>query len=117
VDQATLDRLRAELDDDRTQQIDLLAEHGADPYNDEVRGLEIDTDSFADSAQATEERAEILGQLETARQRVQLIDGALVRMDEGTYGTCADCGATIPAERLEARPLSIRCVSCAENEA
>ena len=41
-------------------------------------------------------------------------DGAaLARMDEGTYGTCAECGEEIPEARLEARPLSVTCVSCA----
>jgi DnaK suppressor protein len=114
VDQATLDQLRAELDEDRQQQLELLKDHGADPYNDEVADLGIANDSFADSAQATEERSELLGQLEIARQRVHLIDAALARMDQGTYGICIDCGQTIPAERLEARPLSVRCVRCAE---
>ncbi len=114
MDQATLDRLRAELVEDREQQIELLDEHGAEPYSDEVKGLDIDTDSFADSAQATEERSEILGALETSRHRVQAIDQALERLDEGTYGTCIECGESIPAERLEIRPLSVRCVRCAE---
>jgi RNA polymerase-binding transcription factor DksA len=114
VDQATTDRLRAELDADRTQHLDQLAEYGADPYSDDVATLDIDTDSFADSAQATEERSEILGHLETARQRVQAVDEALTRMEAGTYGSCVDCDVAIPAERLEARPLSVRCVACAE---
>jgi DnaK suppressor protein len=34
-------------------------------------------------------------------------------MDEGGYGVCVDCGTEIPEARLEARPLSIRCVACA----
>jgi DnaK suppressor protein len=114
VEQATIDRLRTELTQDRDQQLEILAEHGAEPYTDEVGDLGIDTDSFADSAQATEERAELLGQLDFARERVRAIDQALGRMDEGTYGVCATCGDTIPAERLEARPLSVRCVSCAD---
>lgn len=114
MEQVTIDQLRAELEEDREQQLDLLRHHGADPYNDEVTDLGIANDSFADSAQATEERSELLGQLEIARQRVQAIDAALARMDAGTYGTCIDCGETIPAERLEIRPLSVRCVRCAE---
>lgn len=114
MQQATLDRLRAELTEDRAQQVDILDEHGADPYSEDVGDLGIDTESFADSAQATEERSELLGQLEFARDRVRAIDHALSRMDDGTYGTCISCGQKIPAERLEARPLSVRCVSCAE---
>ena len=113
MDASDVDRLRAELTEDRDQQLRILDEHGAEPYSDEVGTLDIDTDSFADSAQATEERAELLGQLEFARDRVRAIDRALTRMDDGTYGVCDTCGAPIPAERLEARPLSVRCVDCA----
>jgi DnaK suppressor protein len=38
---------------------------------------------------------------------------ALVKLDEGTYGTCDSCGSAIPAERLDARPWSVLCVACA----
>ena len=114
MDQATLDRLRSELETDRTQQIAQLDEHGADPYSELVTDLGIEDESGADAGQATEERSELLAQLEIARRRVHAIDEALARMDAGTYGTCADCGETIPAERLEIRPLSVRCVRCAE---
>ncbi len=34
-------------------------------------------------------------------------------MDEGTYGICEDCGNDIQPERLEVRPLSVKCVDCA----
>ena len=47
-------------------------------------------------------------------QRQQVLD-ALRRLDEGTYGTCVDCGAPLPDERLEARPEAARCVSCQQN--
>ena len=30
----------------------------------------------------------------------------------GTYGICVDCGAEIPAGRLQAIPDAERCVSC-----
>lgn len=37
---------------------------------------------------------------------------ALVRIERGTYGTCADCGSPIPEARLDARPEAVRCVRC-----
>jgi RNA polymerase-binding transcription factor DksA len=37
---------------------------------------------------------------------------ALHRLDDGTYGTCADCGLPIPQRRLRARPEATRCVDC-----
>lgn len=114
MDDERLLQLRSQLLEDREGQLAFLDEHGADAYSDEVRDLQVGNDGFADSAQATEERSEILGQLEVARNRVHLIDEALSRMDAGTYGMCANCGQQIPEARLEVRPLSIRCVACAQ---
>ena len=42
-------------------------------------------------------------------QRDQVV-AALKRLDEGTYGTCIDCGKPIPDARLEVRPEAARCV-------
>jgi DnaK suppressor protein len=39
---------------------------------------------------------------------------ALVKLDDGTYGTCDSCGEPIPPQRLEARPWALRCVRCAD---
>lgn len=44
------------------------------------------------------------------------VDVALHRMDEGTYGTCVDCGKEIPIERLESKPSAIRCVEDQQKE-
>ncbi|MCA1781304.1 MAG: TraR/DksA family transcriptional regulator [Dermatophilaceae bacterium] len=35
---------------------------------------------------------------------------ALVKLDEGSYGRCDECGEDIGAARLEARPWSVRCL-------
>ena len=37
---------------------------------------------------------------------------ALVRLENGEYGICTDCGRTIPEKRLNAKPEAIRCVGC-----
>lgn len=39
-----------------------------------------------------------------------MVQRALRRIDEGTYGTCVDCGQPIPEKRLEAIPWAARCV-------
>jgi DnaK suppressor protein len=46
------------------------------------------------------------------RDTITEIDGALARIDAGTYGTCTRCGTTIPEERLELRPFAATCVAC-----
>lgn len=42
------------------------------------------------------------------------IDEALVRMNDGSYGTCQECGEPISLKRLEALPWALYCVSCQE---
>lgn len=46
----------------------------------------------------------------SAEQRAQ-VEAALARIDDGTYGTCVDCGQPIPDARLEVRPEAARCVA------
>jgi DnaK suppressor protein len=38
---------------------------------------------------------------------------ALAKLDEGSYGVCDACGATISPPRLQAMPDSVLCVTCA----
>ena len=45
---------------------------------------------------------------------LRLIASARERLRLGGYGQCVDCGAAIPAARLEVLPYSERCVSCQE---
>lgn len=113
IDQDTLHRLREDLERDREQQRTVLLEHGADPDDASVAHLQIGNDGFADSAQATEERSELLSHIEAARDRLMRLEDALTRMDAGTYGACANCGRAIPVARLEVLPLAVQCVDCA----
>jgi DnaK suppressor protein len=54
--------------------------------------------------------ASLLGQ---ARQHLAQIDAALVRLAEGRYGRCENCGQPIGAARLAARPLTTACIGYA----
>jgi DnaK suppressor protein len=51
---------------------------------------------------------------EEAKQTVHLIDTALARIKDGSYGMCAICGEKIPEKRLAALPYVTTCVGCAE---
>ena len=50
------------------------------------------------------------------RNRRQAIDEALTRLNEGTYGICAECGVEISERRLEAVPFAKLCVECQARE-
>lgn len=38
------------------------------------------------------------------------VNRALEKVEAGTFGTCDECGESIPVERLEARPFTSRCI-------
>lgn len=59
------------------------------------------------------ERQQVAGLLEAAKTRLAALDVALTRVEDGTYGTCATCGAQITPERLEAMPGTPHCIDCA----
>src|SRR5437763_1794566 len=61
--------------------------------------------------------ADILGDLDIAMvtrdiQELQEIEAALARIEDGSYGTCRDCGEPIGWPRLNAQPTAMRCIAC-----
>jgi len=43
---------------------------------------------------------------------LRLVNDALIRFENGTYGLCLDCGAEIDGARLEAIPYAPLCLNC-----
>jgi RNA polymerase-binding transcription factor len=58
------------------------------------------------------DRIERVGQAGALAAKYADVERALAKFDEGTYGICDRCGATITDARLEARPASVLCVRC-----
>ncbi|MBS7345788.1 MAG: TraR/DksA C4-type zinc finger protein [Caryophanon sp.] len=44
-------------------------------------------------------------------EELEKIDEALAAIEAGTYGTCTQCGESIPYERLEALPTALTCIN------
>ena len=44
------------------------------------------------------------------------INKALVKIDDGTFGVCEECGEEISVKRLEARPETTLCIKCKEDQ-
>lgn len=61
------------------------------------------------------ERAQVTSLAGEARARLAELDRALVEIDDGLYGTCRTCGDPIGWPRLQARPGTSRCVTCADS--
>jgi RNA polymerase-binding protein DksA len=101
---AKLEEIKAHLEEERVSLERLLKQQGLG---------EVDVDEgFADSAQATAERSELIAVEEQHESLHKEIVAALARIEEGSYGQCQNCGSEIPAERLDAVPTTALCVSC-----
>jgi hypothetical protein len=48
----------------------------------------------------------------TIGDQLEQINKALVRIEQGKYGTCANCLKQIAADRLVVRPYSTLCLEC-----
>jgi len=72
------------------------------------------TVDLADKAANSYTKEFLFGQTNTDRSLLQLIDEALVRVRNGTYGICIECEEELQQKRLEAVPWARYCVSCAE---
>lgn len=68
------------------------------------------------SEQASErENDEVLESLGiSSEEELSMIKYALLRIEEGNYFTCAECGEPIPHARLDLLPFTPHCVGCAE---
>lgn len=66
----------------------------------------------SDVASETYERSKDLGLQKDQESLLEQIDGALERIENGTYGWCVDCGQPIPEDRLLAMPYVPSCLDC-----
>ncbi len=44
------------------------------------------------------------------------IQKALAKIEDGSFGTCEECGEEISVKRLEARPETTLCIKCKEDQ-
>ncbi|TFG82600.1 MAG: TraR/DksA family transcriptional regulator [Spirochaetales bacterium] len=77
---------------------------------------EMDPKDFADVASDDVDRKmlEALGTQDI--KRLRSIEAAIVRIQQGRYGTCVKCSKRIPHERLEALPYAVMCIDCQKSE-
>jgi len=66
----------------------------------------------ADLAWASNQRQRARQSLERAKGRLQQVDAALQRIENGTYGKCLRCGKEIEPERLKVMPAVEYCIEC-----
>ncbi|HSS52362.1 MAG TPA: TraR/DksA family transcriptional regulator [Thermoanaerobaculia bacterium] len=72
------------------------------------------TEDIVDRANNAYNRELMFSLSDAERTTLLQIENALLRMDEGTYGRCSNCGQTINVLRLEAVPWARFCIDCQE---
>lgn len=90
---------------------EIQAQLGQSLNDEQQRRLESAMDS-GDQAWVDLEREMGISLQEMRNRERQLIDAALVKLKDGTYGMCAECGGEISEKRLEALPFATYCVVC-----
>ena len=76
--------------------------------------LEKPSDPDPEERATEREEDEVLEGLGSAGQNeIRMIEAALNRIAQGTFGICAACGEPISEERLSAVPYAARCRNCA----
>ena len=68
----------------------------------------------ADKASNSYTKELLFSQSTNERNTLKLIEEALDRIDEGSFGECINCGDDIQPKRLDAIPWAPHCIRCQE---
>ena len=71
---------------------------------------------MADQADGNNEVHIQLKLKQTDAKILQAIEDALLRIEEGNFGICRDCGKPVAEARLNAIPWTRVCISCKEKQ-
>ena len=83
----------------------------------EQDGRTVDEDSaqdIADRAASSYTKEFLFHQSNNDRQLLAMVESALDRIRQGSFGECISCGKEINAKRLEAVPWTRHCIECQE---
>ena len=81
----------------------------------ETRTLDVDSSQdTGDQSIGSLAKESLFRQKSQRTHMARMIEGALRRIAEGTYGKCVACAGDIPRKRLEALPWTVCCLRCQE---
>lgn len=107
VKQKELEYLKKQLVD----QLDGLLRQGGDTVNG-VRSQDGYFSDPLDRASYDEAQGNLLRIRDRESRLIDKIRNALECMEDGSYGVCEICGEEISFKRLEARPVTTKCIEC-----
>lgn len=76
-------------------------------------GIEKSADPM-DEIQYASERDLAIGNVDRDYTLLRQVQGALARVQDGSFGICVDCESAISVKRLAAVPWAARCIQCQE---
>jgi len=88
-----------------------LREQVARLENEARESIGAEVEDPIDMVTSTEAKAGAFEASTRERQTLKEVGDALLRLDDGTYGKCVDCGRSIEAARLEAVPWTRYCLA------
>ncbi|NOX62426.1 MAG: conjugal transfer protein TraR [Chloroflexi bacterium] len=100
-------RLRRLLEEERSQLLSELAYFETLEYQDIGAG-----NHMAEAATAAFDQASDLALRNQAERRLERVERALAKFEDGTYGYCESCGQPIDFARLKALPDARFCLKC-----
>jgi len=104
------DHYRAVLEARRADLLSL-----SDNAKDARKPVELDQQSIGRLSRQDALQQQAMAKAQEARRSAELrkIDAALLRVEEGEFGYCAECGEAIATKRLDIDPTATRCAPCA----
>lgn len=82
----------------------------------EDKALNWEKGDEVDQSLEDQERAMNLKLLGRHTFMLKKIDGALLKIKNGTFGICEECDGEIEINRLRARPVATQCIACKEEQ-
>lgn len=89
-----------------------ILEQLAELYNESRQEVTPVPQDLGDRAESSYTKEFLLNLSDSERKRLAKIDGALKRVDDGSFGTCLMCGKAIANKRIKAIPWAEHCIAC-----
>jgi DnaK suppressor protein len=74
------------------------------------------TQDIADKAANSYTKEFLFHQSDENRRLLQMVNEALERLKDGSYGLCLSCNGEVQVKRLEAVPWARHCIACQEKQ-
>jgi DnaK suppressor protein len=107
----TLEEVRSRLRGDVSTMADAALGRGGDEQAGHASTMPV---HMADIGSDAFEQEFTLSLMASEEDTLELVEQALERIRQRTYGTCEECGGVIAKKRLEALPYASTCIRCAE---